>query len=175
MSDRVHPTLRLPLQDCQSTRGELLAILDRVTPERWAARPGAAGWSVGEQVDHLIRSEVGTSKMARRLIRGDFQAVPRPPEASLYDSRLDSYPYGRLDAPAVLVPSTLPFHEARPQLRAVHDRFLEELGRFAGPDADALAAPDPATGVWFTLGGWVRLQALHEAHHISQIRALLTT
>jgi hypothetical protein len=58
-------------------------------------------------------------------------------------------------------------------LAAVHARFLEELQRFQGPDPDALAAPDPATAVWFTLAGWVSLQALHERHHLAQVRARL--
>jgi hypothetical protein len=26
---------------------------------------------------------------------------------------------------------------------------------------------------WFTLGGWVRVQALHEEHHLRQIQRML--
>ena len=169
----MHASLVGPLGFCADTRGELLAVLARLAPARWDARPSAEGWTVGEQVDHLIRSEIGTSKMARRLIRGDFRELRRPPEALLYDSSLQRYPYGQLGAPAGLLPAALPQEEATAQLAAVHQRFAEELGRFQGPDADALAAPDPATGVWFTLGGWVRLQGWHEAHHLLQVRALL--
>ena len=39
-------------------------------------------------------------------------------------------------------------------------------------DPDAIVAPDPASDLWFTLAGWVRVQALHEAHHILQIKEL---
>jgi hypothetical protein len=169
----MHLSLKAPLEACEKTRRELLAVFARAAPEIWETRLDGQGWSLAEQLDHLIRAEVGTSKMARKLIRGDFRGVARSHDASLFDSTLHSYPYGRLPAPAPLVPSRLPFEDARPQLVATHERFLEELGRFGGPDADGLAAPDPDTGVWFTLGGWVRVQALHEAHHISQIRALL--
>ena len=169
----LHRDLAAPLQLCEATREKLLAILGQLTPDRWLARHNRGVWSVAEHVDHLILAEVGTSKMARRLIRGDFLGIARPPEGRLYDSRLDSYPYGRLSAPVGLVPASQPLEQATEELDAVHRRFIEELRRFDGPDADALASPDPATGVWFTLAGWVRLQAFHEQHHILQIRALL--
>jgi len=169
----MHASLSAPWGFCADTRAELLAVLAGPTPARWDARPSPDSWTLAEQVDHLIRSEIGTSKMARRLIRGDFREMKRSPEALFYDSSLEHYPYGRLAAPAGLVPAPLPREEATAQLAAVDRRFAEELERFQGPDADTLAAPDPATGVWFTLGGWVRLQGWHEAHHLLQIRALL--
>ncbi len=172
-SESLHRDLVAPLELCEATRGMLLAILSRLTPGSWHARPSSGVWAVAEHVDHLIRAEVGTSKMARRLIRGDFSGIARPPEARLYDSRLDRYPYGRLPAPVGLVPASRPLEDATEELEAVHHRFIRELLRFDGPDPNALASPDPATGVWFTLAGWVRLQALHEEHHIFQIRALL--
>jgi hypothetical protein len=166
----LHPGLTAPFAQCEATRADLLAILDRLDPAMWSARRAAGTWTVAEQLDHLVRSEVGTSKMARRLIRGDFAGLERPAGAVVHDSPLDRYPYDLLPAPPGLVPVAAPLDEARAQLGAAHARFLEELGRFAGAEPEALAAPDPATGVWFTLGGWVRLQALHEAHHVDQIR-----
>jgi hypothetical protein len=166
----VTPALQAALDRCEAARADLLAVLDAMDPARWDRRAGE-GWSVSEQVDHLILSEIGTSKMARRLIRGDFAALTRPDV--ILDSTLAAYPYPQLRAPDGLVPAGRPFAGARGELDAVHRRFREELGRFQGPDADAPAAPDPATGVWFTLGGWVQLQALHERHHVGQIRAAL--
>lgn len=164
-----------PLEQCETTRRELLAILAGPQPAGWDARPSGGGWTMAEHVDHLVRSEVGTSKMVRRLIRGDFAGIEKPPGARLHDSRLSLYPYDRLVAPAGLVPTPRPLDEALTDLDAAHRRFGEELERFQGLDVDALACPDPASDVWFTLGGWVRLQALHEAHHMVQIRALLAT
>lgn len=170
---RLHPGVTAPFAQCEATRTDLLALLDRLDPAQWSARRADGAWTVAEQFDHLVRSEVGTSKMARRLIRGDFADLARPADALLFDSRLDRYPYDPLPAPPGLVPAAPPLGEARAQLDAAHARFRDELGRFDGADADGLAAPDPATGVWFTLAGWVRLQALHEAHHILQIREAL--
>jgi DinB superfamily len=170
----MHPSLVGPWTLCEDTRREVLALMAEAPPARWTLRRGPRRWTVAEQVDHLIRSEIGTSKMARRLIRGDFRERVRPPEALFHGSALEAYPYGPLDAPEGLVPAApSSWDETRVQLDAAHRRFAEELARFEGPDADTLAAPDPATGVWFTLGGWVRLQALHEAHHLRQMRALL--
>ena len=170
----MHRSLDGPWRLCVETRREVLATLDAAPAARWTARLEPRRWTVAEQADHLIRSEVGTSKMARRLIRGDYRELARAADAPLHGSGLDLYPYGPLAAPEGLVPAPpASWDEARAQLEAAHLRFAEELGRFEGPDADALAAPDPATGVWFTLGGWVRLQGLHEAHHLQQIRALV--
>jgi hypothetical protein len=172
---QLHATLEPTWSACEAARRDLLAVLDRITPVQWLDRGGAGGWTIAQQVDHLRRSEVGTSKMARKLIRGDFDGIVRPAQARLFDSGLDVYPYGRLPAPEGLEPTDLAFGEAREQLAAVHARFLEELQRFQGPDPEALAAPDPATAVWFTLGGWVRLQALHEEHHLAQVWARLSS
>jgi hypothetical protein len=127
---------------------------------------------VAQQADHLLKAEVGSSKIVRRLIRGDYQGVTRPPGATLYDSKLDVYPYGPGAAPPGLQPEGLSASEAYERLAASHARFLEELQRFAGADPDAIVAPDPASDLWFTLAGWVRVQALHEAHHILQIKEL---
>jgi hypothetical protein len=169
----LHHSLAAPWEACELVRRDLMGILSRVDPQAWTTRAKNGSWTLAQQVDHLIRAEVGTSKIARRIIRGDFRDTMQPPGARRFDSSLAEYPYGRLPAPAGLEPQTIRFNDAIQQLDAVRQRFVEELLRFDGPDADAVAAPDPATGVWFTLGGWLKLQALHEQHHVAQIRALL--
>jgi DinB superfamily len=175
MSDTVHASLMGPLEACDHARHELLSVLREHPAADWSTRASEGTWSLAEYVDHLIRSEIGTSKMVRMLIRGDFRDLVRPSDAAYYDSRLGVYPYGRLAAPSSLVPTPIAREHAEGRLADVHARFVHELGVYTGPDADEMAAPDPATGVWFTLAGWVRLQALHEAHHIGQIRALRTS
>jgi hypothetical protein len=167
------PGLREPWAQCEAVRKELLALLARVPPGRWLVNPVPGRWSVGQQADHLLRAEVGTSKMVRRIIRGDFAGLTRPVRVALHGSTLAAYPYGPGKAPAGLEPHGLAADEAIAQLASAHSRFFEELRRFQDDDADALAAPDPATGQWFTLAGWVRLQALHEAHHLAQIEEAL--
>ena len=58
------------------------------------------------------------------------------------------------------------------ELASAHRRFHEELSRFEGEDADALQSPD-VSGFWFTLAGWVRVQAFHEEHHLGQVAWML--
>jgi hypothetical protein len=154
-------------------RRDLAALLAALTRRDWSLRASRDAWTVSESFDHLVRAEIGTSKMARRLIRGDYTGVVRPPGVRVYDSSLDVYPYGRYPAPATLVPEPLPFEAAAGRFEEVHQRFIAELSVFSGPDPDAIASEDPDTGLWFTLAGWVRLQGLHEAHHLRQIKALL--
>ena len=61
------------------------------------------------------------------------------------------------------------------ELDLAHRRFRSELSMFQGANPEALRSPDPATGDWFTLGGWVKLQAWHEALHLTQIRSILAS
>ena len=128
---------------CERVRADLLATLGPVPPVHWANRPG-----------------------------GDRSSLTPPVSAKLYDSSLDAYPFPPGAAPPALQPEGLDAGEARKRLAAAHARFFEELKRFAAGDPDAIAAPDPASDLWFTLGGWVRVQALHEEHHILQIKEL---
>jgi hypothetical protein len=107
--------------------------------------------------------------------RLDLARVMGPAAATVYDSSLESYPYSPLSAPDVLAPFGRGPGEVVDLLEASHRRFAEELGRYAGENPDEIGAPDPATGAWFTLAGWVLLQAFHEAHHIDRMETVLTS
>lgn len=168
----LEPGLRASWSLCETVRADLLATLGTVPASQWGRQPAPGRWNVAQQADHLLKAEVGTSKIVRRLIRGDYRNLTRPPGAALYDSKLDAYPFGPVAAPPALEPEGLAADEAHEQLAVAHVRFFEELQRFATGDPDAIVAPDPASDLWFTLAGWVRVQALHEAHHILQIKEL---
>jgi hypothetical protein len=170
----LHPALLPCWQFADQVREELLATIRPVSPARWTFRAGTASWSIAQVVDHLLRAEIGTSKMARKLIRGDYRTWPLPAGATLYTAELDRYPYGQLTAPQELNPGPAQDQaELERELGVAHARFRKELEQFRGEDPEALRSPDPATGVWYTLGGWVKLQAWHEAHHISQVRGIM--
>ncbi|MEW6733881.1 MAG: DinB family protein [Acidobacteriota bacterium] len=173
-SSQMHPTLQLAWQHCEEVRQELLVVLHKVTATDWLRRPTPTTWTIAEQVDHLIRSEIGTSKMSRKLIGGAYNGAKHSIGAKFFTAALDIYPYGPTMAPQELVPTVdLPFSEAFNTLATTHRRFYQELTALDGGDPELLESPDPATGVWFTLGGWIQLQALHEAHHLQQIIKLL--
>jgi hypothetical protein len=173
--DDLKAGLRASWTLCETVRADLLATLETVPSNHWATQASSGRWSVAQQADHLLKAEVGTSKIVRRLIRGDYQGQTRPAGAVLYDSRLDAYPFGPVTAPRALEPVGLDASLAHERLAAAHARFFEELRRFALDDPDARMAPDPDSDLWFTLAGWVRVQALHEAHHILQIKELAQT
>jgi len=169
----MHESLVPAWRHCERARAALLATVEPVPADQWSRRGESGGWTLAQQVDHLLKSEIGSSKIARKLIRGDFRDLAKPANAKLLDSKLDVYPFPPSEAPAMLVPAPAGDKQSLlSELRSTHQRFQEELARFAGPDPDALAAPD-VSEFWFTLGGWVRVQALHEEHHLRQIQRLL--
>jgi len=158
----------------EQVRAALLETLRPLTAAQWVFPPTARVWRIGEQVEHLLLAEIGSSKMGRQLIHGDFYDQHAPAGATLYTVSLDRYPFGRLEAPSPLVPGPVRDRAApERELEVAHARFRAELSRFRGDDPEALRSPDPATGDWFTLGGWVKLQAWHEAHHITQIHRIV--
>lgn len=172
--DELHPLLLPCWEFGDRVRDDLLETIHRASPARWTFRAGTTTWSIAQVVDHLLRAEIGTSKMVRKLIRGDYRTWLLPAGATLYTAELDRYPYGQLTAPQELNPGPgRDQAELERELGVAHARFRTELERFLGEDPETLRSPDPATGIWYTLGGWVKLQAWHEAHHVSQIRGIM--
>ncbi len=172
----LHPGLRGAWTLVEEVRQELLTTIRPLSGIQWAFRPNSMRWCIGEVVEHLLLAEIGSSKMGRKLIRGDYKNIPFPRAARLCGVDLDRYPFGSLDAPRVLVPGSFRDRTiVESELATAHERFRRELGRFQGSNPEALRSPDPATGEWFTLGGWVKLHAWHEKHHIGQIHRLMPT
>lgn len=169
----LHPGLRAAWDFAERVRATLLETIHPLTAAQWAFRPESRAWSIGAHVEHLLLAEIGSSKMARKLIRGDFSAQDIPADRAFHTAALDRYPFGRLEAPPTLVPGPVRDRKIlQGALAEAHARFRSELRAFQGDDPETLQAPDPATGVWFTLGGWVKLQAWHEAHHLSRIQRI---
>jgi len=172
----LHPGLIGAWGFAKEVRQELLAAIRGLSPIQWAFRPSTKTWCVGEVAEHLLLSDVGSSKMVRKLIRGDYRDIAFPEGTKLCGVDLDRYPFGSLDAPRVLAPTSLRDRAiVESELALARERLRLELGRFQGDDPEVLRSPDPATGEWFTLGGWVKLHAWHERHHAAQIHRLMAT
>ena len=173
---QLHPGLLGAWTFVEEVRRELLATIRGLSPTQWAFRLNSKTWSIGEVVEHLLLSDVGSSKMVHKLIRGDYRNIAFPEGTKVYGVDLDRYPYGSLDAPRVLAPTSLRDRATvESELGLARDRLKLELGQFQGDDPEVLRSPDPATGEWFTLGGWIRLHAWHEKHHVAQIHRLMAT
>jgi hypothetical protein len=169
----LHPVLRPCWTFADRVREDLLAAIRPVSSAQWTVRAGPGSWSIAQVMDHLLRAEIGSSKMVRKLIRGDYATSRMPPGATSYTAELDRYPYGQLTAPQELNPGPVRERaEMERELDVAHARFRKELEQFRGENPEALRSPDPATGIWYTLGGWVKLQAWHEAHHVCQIQRI---
>ena len=172
----LHPGLTGAWTLAEKIRRDFLTTIRPLSGPQWAFRPSVMGWCIGEIVDHLRLAEIGSSKMARKLIRGDYEGIPFPKGARLRGVDLDCYPFGPLDAPHVLVPGSLRgLAILEFELATARERFRLELAQFQGDDPEVLRSPDPATGEWFTLGGWIKLSAWHEKHHVGQIRRVMAT
>ncbi|HEU5394590.1 MAG TPA: DinB family protein, partial [Candidatus Methylomirabilis sp.] len=100
--DQLHPLLQAPWGFAEQLRATLLETLRPLTAGQWVFRPTAQEWCIAEQVEHLLLAEIGSSKMARKLIRGDFRAQHPPAGATLHTAALDRYPFGHLIAPSSL-------------------------------------------------------------------------
>jgi hypothetical protein len=169
----LHPLLYACWAFADQIRDDLLETIRPIISAQWNVHAGPGSWSIAQVVDHLLRAEIGSSKMARKLIRGDYATWRMPAGATFYTVELYQYPYGQLTAPQELNPGPAwDRAELERELGVAHARFRKELEQFRGEDPEALRSPDPATGVWYTLGGWVKLQAWHEAHHVSQIQRI---
>ncbi|MFI5340979.1 MAG: DinB family protein [Candidatus Methylomirabilales bacterium] len=172
----LHPALREAWDFVEEVRRELLQVIQPVSVAQWNFCPAGGGWCIAQLVDHLLHAEIGTSKMVRKLIRGDYRAQAVTVGEILHTRGVDRYPYGRLAAPPGLVPGPIRDRpEVERELGLAHARLRSELSVFHGDDPEALRSPDPATGDWFTLVGWVKLQAWHEAHHTTQILTIMAS
>src|SRR3989304_1804684 len=135
----LHPTLRVSWDVAEQVRAKLLETIRPLAAAGWVFRPAPRAWCIGEQVEHLLRAEIGSSKMVRKLIRGDFRAQHIPAGATLYAAALDRYPFGRLEAPPALVPGPVRNRETlERELAEAHARFRSELCAFQGDDPEAL-------------------------------------
>src|SRR3990172_2289057 len=147
MPIELHPGLRAGWEFAERVRGELLEVIGTLTTAQWVFRREPGSWCIAEVVEHLLRAEIESSKMVRKLIRGDYGSQELPRGTTLFTAALDRYPYGRLEAPPVLIPGAIRDRaELERELGVAHGRFRSELERFQGADPEALRSPDPATG-----------------------------
>ena len=122
--DGLHSGLRTGWLSSEKVRRELLETIRCPTPAQWMFRPEAGFWCIGEAVKHLLRAEIGSSKMMRKPIRGNYHGQTVPASAILYTVDLDQYPYGRLQVPRNLVPGSFRDQaELERELRSARARF----------------------------------------------------
>lgn len=154
-------------------RAGLVARLERIPAARQNVRPTPERWSVAEVLEHLVRLEMGLTKLLALKGQAPPAAdVPAPPADALGTPQFGALVRDRskpLEAPERVRPEgKLSAEEALARLQAARAALLEA---FASADAEAL---DRQTHVHpffgpLTLRSWMALAADHEARHAAQI------
>jgi hypothetical protein len=147
-------------------------------PETCEARvPEVSGWSVGEQLEHLLLADRRMLDGIERVLQASADGDPPPARGrpTLVGSVIlwtGLIPRGRAKAPESTEPGgmTAPdlavgFAEARVGVEALQSR-LSELGRIASTRAHPILGH-------FTPTQWLRFSGVHHRHHRKIIRDIL--
>ncbi|MGH9779583.1 MAG: DinB family protein [Candidatus Acidiferrales bacterium] len=70
------PDVNTILERLNRTRGDLLAVVEPIPPDRWRKQPPAGGWSAAEVIAHLIMVEQAILDGAGRGLAKDPRPVP---------------------------------------------------------------------------------------------------
>jgi uncharacterized protein (TIGR03083 family) len=133
----------------EEQRGRLLALLDGVTDEQAAFRPGADQWSITDVLRHVIAAEEGVARIVESLARGVVPDGSRALGSQIPDEG---------QSLSALIE----------RLRAARAGLLERVrGWPASPDLTS-TYDHPFFGP-LNCKRWVAFQRLHDADHIGQL------
>lgn len=161
----------------REAREDLLAEVRDLSEAQLAFSPAAAGWSIGEILDHLCLAERSITRTVSRIFQqAAGRGLVRDQEAEpVSRPTIDE---ARLEAPATAPESALPLPD-RPLERLLagleesRERLLEVSHRADG------RAVGPVTAQHFQLGDldfyqWLLVAGAHERKHLDQIRRIKT-
>ncbi len=133
----------------EGSRTRLLALLDGVSEEQAAFRPGADEWSIADVLRHVIAAEEGVARIVESLARG---AVPEGQRETASQTPEEGQPL------AVLVE----------RLRAARAGLSKTVGGWpASPDLEA-KFEHPFFGL-LNCKEWLAFQRVHDLDHAGQI------
>ena len=157
----------------QTEREGLVARIDRIPGDSRNRRPSPNRWSVAEVLEHLVRLEIGLTKLL--TIRGQLAPAsdtPPPGDSSRMTPALSRLVRDRskhIEAPDRVLPSgAMTADEALPNLQNARAGMLAAFGTANSDALDQMTHPHPIFGP-LTLRSWVALAADHEARHAEQI------
>ncbi len=169
------PKLRELAGSLEETRKATFAMVAGL-PEREFSRRPPGQWAVADILEHLILSEVGTSKVIRKMLRDKAGTLPPyPPDDSVLAVREFPLPPGPVTAPESVRPpaAARPKAEVLASLAECRARTLESLAALAGVDPRAAEFPHPRLGP-INLYEWPALTiGSHERDHQAQIAGIL--
>ncbi len=169
------PKLRELARDLEETRKGTFELASRFSGSEFAWHP-AGEWSAADILEHLILSEIGTSKVIRKMLKeGAGTFPPYPADDSAIAARRFPPPPGPVRGPESVQPTGPPRAKAEvlAALRDCRARTLESLAMLAGADPRAASFPHPLLGP-INLYEWPALTvASHERDHQAQLAGLL--
>ena len=170
MNELLHPIV-------QATADALRAATDHLAPGDLARRRQPGRWSIGEILDHLLKTYASTAYILNRCVEKNAPKGRRPTlrdrVAAWVVLDLGRFPTG-VQSPAAAMPSAHPNSTVR-------DDALAALARFDGAataaeqrfGSVAKLANHPMLGP-FDVGQWRQFHLVHTRHHMKQIARLMT-
>lgn len=161
------------LERMQKERDALVARVQGVSADLRDKRPDPASWSIAEVLEHLMRVEIGVTKLV--TLRGQDAPpadAPAPDSSSFLTPEVSAIARDRsrgIEAPERVRPSgTLSSQDALAQLAGTRAGLLSAFSSANLDALDRLTHPHPVFGP-LTLRSWVAFSADHEARHSDQI------
>ena len=175
----MHETLRLIVEELADARRELFDSFARATQDELDRRPKDNGWSAGEVLHHIARTEHGIAIMlARGVKRAKDGGMQRLEDAPTRPTRLDGIGIESGAHPSLSPPVGQPTHgKSRSDLIAALERsrtsLLEALESAEDYDIRALKFTHAVLGDLDPYE-WLVFVAKHDARHQAQIERALT-
>ena len=148
---------------------ELLALANQSDLATVRAQE-VSGWSVGEQLEHLLLTDRMILDGFDRLLDGTVTTAGGGPTAIGRFILVSGYiPRGRGRAPKGVVPGTLAASEIASGFDQVKTRFEKLTTRLGEIEASSATYRHPLMGD-FNAGQWLKFVKIHHKHHQKLIR-----
>lgn len=161
------------LERLQNERDALIARVQRIPADLHGERPDPTRWSIAEVLEHLMRVEIGVTKLL--MVRGQSVPAtdaPSPDASSFLTPEVSAVVRDRsrgIEAPERVRPSgTVSSQDALAQLTNTRAGFISAFSSANADALDRVTHPHPVFGL-LTLRSWVAFSADHEARHSDQI------
>ena len=169
------PKLAALYGEMEKVRGETLSALSGLTDEEFSRKVGEE-WSAAQILHHLLMSEIGVSKVIRKVIKSAAGSLPPyPADDTVLEVRRLEKPLASYQAPAAVRPEDPPGKADLLRLaRETREQTASSFAALATVDPRAATFPHPLFAEPPNLYDWPAATVLiHEREHQEQIRELL--
>lgn len=165
-------------QTLDKTRNKLVATVSDLSDERANYSPSPEKWSTALLVEHLAKTEANLVRIVAKLLgKAETDGAPsdgkiNPPVS--FAAMAETARNEKFQAPSFIAPEgATGIAESLNQLSESRRALLEMRPRIEQVDCSKAEYPHPFFGK-FNLYQWLGFIAMHELHHLAQIKNLLT-